>query len=68
MKQLSVHYATVNIGRSPLRPMLTAVSIDATCVAADLAAGILLGLVGSLPPTIRRSRSAILTALKVDLV
>lgn len=43
-------------------------SIDATCVAAGLAAGLLLGLVGSLPPTIRCLRSAIPTALKSDLV
>jgi len=44
------------------------ISIDATCVASGLAAGLLLGLVGSLPPTIRCLRSAIPTALKADLV
>ena len=43
-------------------------SVDATCVASGLGAGLLLGLVGSLPPTIRCLRTSIPTALKSDLV
>ena len=43
-------------------------SVDATCVACGLGAGLLLGLVGSLPPTIRCLRTSIPTALKSDLV
>jgi ABC-type antimicrobial peptide transport system permease subunit len=44
-----------------------ALSIDATCVASGLAAGLLLGLVGSLPPAIRCLRSSLPIALKADL-
>ncbi len=43
-------------------------SVDAACVASGLGAGLLLGLVGSLPPAIRCLRTAIPTALKSDLV
>ncbi len=43
-------------------------SVDATCVASGLGAGLLLGLVGSLPPAIRCLRTSIPTALKSDLV
>ena len=43
-------------------------SVDATCVASGLGAGLLLGLLGSLPPTIRCLRTSIPTALKSDLV
>ncbi len=43
-------------------------SVDATCVASGLGAGLLLGLVGSLPPTIRCLRTSIPTAIKSDLV
>ena len=43
-------------------------SVDATCVASGLGAGLVLGLVGSLPPAIRCLRTSIPTALKSDLV
>ncbi len=43
-------------------------SVDAACVASGLGAGLLLGVVGSLPPAIRCLRTAIPTALKSDLV
>ena len=42
--------------------------VDAACVASGLAAGLLLGLIGSLPPTLRCLRSDIPSALKSDLV
>ncbi|MSR29617.1 MAG: FtsX-like permease family protein [Phycisphaerales bacterium] len=42
-------------------------SVDATCVASGLGAGLLLGVVGSLPPAIRCMRTAIPIALKADL-
>lgn len=43
-------------------------SVDATCVASGLAAALLLGLLGSLPPAIRCMRASIPSALKSDLV
>lgn len=43
-------------------------SVDATCVASGLAAALLLGLLGSLPPAIRCLRASIPSALKSDLV
>ena len=43
-------------------------SVDATCVASGLGAGLMLGLVGCLPPAIRCLRSSIPVALKADLV
>lgn len=43
-------------------------SVDATCVATGLAAGVALGVVGSLPPAIRCLRASIPSALKADLV
>lgn len=43
-------------------------SVDAVCVASGLGAGILLGVVGSLPPAIRCMRTDIPTALKSDFV
>ena len=42
--------------------------VDAACVASGLAAGLLLGLIGSLPPTLRCLRADIPSALKSDLV
>jgi putative ABC transport system permease protein len=42
--------------------------VDAACVASGLAAGLLLGLIGSLPPTLRCLRVDIPSALKSDLV
>lgn len=42
--------------------------VDAACVASGLTAGLLLGLIGSLPPTLRCLRSDIPSALKSDLV
>ncbi len=42
--------------------------VDAACVASGLAAGLLLGLIGSVPPTLRCLRVDIPSALKSDLV
>ncbi len=42
--------------------------VDAACVASGLAAGLLLGLIGSVPPTLRCLRADIPSALKSDLV
>ena len=42
--------------------------VDAACVASGLTAGLLLGLIGSLPPTLRCLRVDIPLALKSDLV
>ncbi len=42
--------------------------VDAACVASGLAAGLLLGLIGSLPPALRCLRVDIPLALKSDLV
>ena len=42
--------------------------VDAACVASGLIAGLLLGLIGSLPPTLRCLRVDIPLALKSDLV
>ena len=42
--------------------------VDAACVASGLTAGLLLGLIGSLPPTLRCLRVDIPSALKSDLV
>lgn len=43
-------------------------SVDAVCIASGLAAGLLLGIIGSLPPAIRCMRTEIPTALKSDFV
>ncbi len=43
-------------------------SVDAVCVASGLGAGLLLGIVGSLPPALRCMRASIPGALKSDLV
>ena len=42
--------------------------VDTACVASGLAAGLLLGLIGSVPPTLRCLRADIPSALKSDLV
>ncbi|MCE9619225.1 MAG: ABC transporter permease [Planctomycetes bacterium] len=42
-------------------------SVDAACVASGLAAGLFLGLIGSLPPALRCLRADIPSALKSDL-